>query len=319
MKSIDGQLSFPDNQPQIKENSRAQTCVGTVVSYDSDSVETLQLRLDDDAFGLFKLDSKTNCSNVTNIPGFRSMCSRRLLVNGKLNYENKSSHTIIVRSTDNQGLFRVSDFNIRVTDVNDKPTDILLAGQSYAIVKEHQAGTMIEDVTTIDEDIGQQYFYTVLGNNSAMYNMFMSWLFLNRGVEFDYEKQASHTVTLKSTDNGTPPLSVTKIIELRVEDVNEAPTDIILSKDNVTEDSPIGAVVGSLTVMDPDNMGSRGSWQSHVCSVGSGGQGMFKITRNNLVVAQAGLDFERVGDNSFLVDVVQISKELMKAFYQSDN
>ena len=53
--------------------------------------------------------------------GVLTECDVRVLVNGVLNHEVDSLHTIVVRVTDEHGLFTVQRFNVKIIDVNDRP------------------------------------------------------------------------------------------------------------------------------------------------------------------------------------------------------
>ena len=50
------------------------------------------------------------------------MCTAKIFVAGSLDHEAFSSHSIVVRTTDQHGLFHVQKFSITVVDVNDAPT-----------------------------------------------------------------------------------------------------------------------------------------------------------------------------------------------------
>ena len=52
-------------------------------------------------------------------------------------------------------------FQIKVTDVNEPPTDIGIIG-SWEVEENSPAGTMIGTLTTVDSDVGQQYTYSLL-------------------------------------------------------------------------------------------------------------------------------------------------------------
>lgn len=299
-----GQLKFQESKPKVEENSQRGTVIGTIVSYESEAVDKIIFGLDDNAGGVFVLGGNITCRNISNVVGARSMCSVQLILNDLVNFETKASYSILIRSTDSQGLFHVQKFTVEIVDKNDAPTGISIGGLKYAIVSENQPGTLVDDMTTTDEDSSQSHVYALLGNNSAMFNIYNTYLFLSRGIGFDYEQQTVHKVMLNSTDSGQPPLSVIDTLELRVIDVNEAPTDISLDGNNVVENSPRGTVIGNLSVTDPDNMGSKGYWQSHTCSVSSGGAGLFTVQDLKLVVAHNGLDFERV--SRFCSNISQI-------------
>jgi hypothetical protein len=42
-------------------------------------------------------------------------------------------------------------------------------------------------------------------------------------AELDYEKQKTHEITIRATDNGNPSLHFDKVFTVDVTDVNEAP------------------------------------------------------------------------------------------------
>lgn len=80
-----------------------------------------------------------------------------------------------------------------------------------------------------------------------------------------------------------------------MQDVNESPTDITLSRLMVFENSPEGSLVANMTVSDPDNQGPKGSWQTHVCQLLDSAQERFKISNvtNKLLVSTGELNYER--------------------------
>ncbi|MCA9092844.1 MAG: cadherin domain-containing protein, partial [Planctomycetaceae bacterium] len=73
---------------------------------------------------------------------------------------------------------------------------------------------------------------------------------------------------------------------ISVSDINDNPTDILLSNDFVIENDP-GAIVGNLSTVDPDTN------DTFTYSIVSGGDGaQFAIVGNQLRVGSAGLDYE---------------------------
>ena len=72
-------------------------------------------------------------------------------------------------------------------------------------------------------------------------------------------------------------------------DVNERPTDIMLSSTSVQENSPRGTLVGKILVEDPDDKGPRGPWQKHLCTILNQANLPFVVnsTVNSLVVGGA--------------------------------
>lgn len=77
--------------------------------------------------------------------------------------------------------------------------------------------------------------------------------------------------------------------------MNEAPTVIQLTSTHVNENSPIGTVIGNITVTDPDNQGNYSGRQTFVCLVTSDASGVFSIKNDaQLVVSKASLNYERL-------------------------
>eukprot|EP00794_Sanderia_malayensis_P003136 gene3136-3604_t len=287
-----GQLNFTENNAKVNENSDIGTVIGSIVSYDSESNEVVKFRLDNDANGVFSLANNTACKS-TKMVGARTVCSVGLLLNKPVNYEVQSMYQVIVRSTDKEGLFHTERFSIEIIDQNDAPTGVLLSGLKYAVVPENVKGKFIDRLTAVDEDTGQSHVFSLLGNNSAMFQVVADSLSLSRDTMFDYEKQTRHAVTVSCVDSGQPRKSVIATLELRVEDVNEAPDDVTLDKNLVMENSAIGTVIGNLSVSDPDNNGPKGRWQTHSCVVTSGGSGMMRVRGMQLVVLRGGIDYEK--------------------------
>ena len=92
-------ITINPEQPIIVENASVGTSVCTIEAYDSDFITSLNLTLDIDAGGLFKVNDSQICQR-TNVNGAKTKCTAALLVNGALNYEKAESHSITIRATD---------------------------------------------------------------------------------------------------------------------------------------------------------------------------------------------------------------------------
>ena len=69
----------------------------------------------------------------------------------------------------------------------------------------------------------------------------------------NYETQASYTIRVKSTDSGSPPMSIESTFVVMVSNVNEPATALQLIRNSVPENSPENTEVGKLFATDPDN------------------------------------------------------------------
>ena len=91
-KSTGGQLSFPDNQPRVNENSKIGTQVGEIHVTDKDANESLVFSLDNDAGGLFSVSrpSLVTCFPVSELRQKPAVLS---IVGGVLTRENFQAET----------------------------------------------------------------------------------------------------------------------------------------------------------------------------------------------------------------------------------
>ncbi len=127
-----------------------------------------------------------------------------------------------------------------------------------------------------------------------------SFTIINLGLwtaqTFNFEGKSAYSIRVRTVDlNG---LSYEKILTIDVQDVNESPTDIILSGDTVAENQSIGSTVGSISTGDPD-VGNTFSY-SFVSGAGDSDNASFTIDGSTLKTA-AVFDFETKSSYSIRV------------------
>ncbi len=156
--------------------------------------------------------------------------------------------------------------------LNHAPTDISL--DNNTIQENKPINTVIGNLSTTDADAGNTFTYTLSGTDAA--NFAISGNQLVSNVVFDYETKSSYQVTVTSTDNYGA--FYTKSFTITVLDVNEAPTDLGVTNNSVVETAPIGTVVGTMTVVDPDHN------DTHTWALAAGGDNnSFSIVGNQLI------------------------------------
>ena len=213
----------------ILENSSVGTVIGTLRTIDPDD-------LTQDSTYIYMVNNDTfTIDNDT------------LKTNRKLDFEGKQVYTIQITTNDGKGRDFTKFFDIKVEDINEKPTDIIL---SDSIISENlSVGTTIGTLRTIDPDDPTQdstYIYMV---NNDTFTIDKDTLKTNRELDFE-EKQV---YTIQITTNDGKERSFTKEFDIKVEDINEKPTDIILSDSLILENSSIGTAIGTLRTIDPDD------------------------------------------------------------------
>lgn len=134
----------------------------------------------------------------------------------------------------------------------EAPTDILLAceiePECTALVVEGVPGQILGSLSAVDADQVTGHTFTVL--DDSRFEVVDGKLRLKAGVALDFETENSLQLTLRVTDAGFSTFD--KTLLLRVRDINEAPFDLVLDQQLVLPGQP-GAVVGTLTVADPDS------------------------------------------------------------------
>ncbi|MCP8940836.1 family 16 glycosylhydrolase [Alsobacter sp. SYSU M60028] len=116
------------------------------------------------------------------------------------------------------------------------------------IAENSPAGTPISVLIGMDPDRGGTLSYTLVDDAGGLFAISGRTLVVNGPL--DYESAASHDITVRVTDE--TGLSFDKSVRLAVTDVNEAPYGLALSSDHVAAGSATGAIVGLVTVQDPD-------------------------------------------------------------------
>ncbi len=238
----------------VAENSANGTVVGTLSAVDPDTGDTASFSLTNDAGGLFAINGN------------------QLVVAGPLDYETASSEQVTVRVTDSGGLTFDKSFTIGVTNVNEAPTDISLSGNTVA---ENSAnGTVVGALSALDPDAGDTATFSLINNAGGLFAINGNQLVV--AGPLDYETATSEQVTVRATDSGG--LTHDKTFTIGVTNVNEAPTNILLSSNTVAENSANGTVVGTLSALDPD------AGDTATFSLVSNAGGLFAINGNQLVV-----------------------------------
>lgn len=216
LTSASGQQTFPDNLPKVNENTKAGTAVGTLQALDHDEVQDLKYTLDDDAGGKFTVGSQVTCHNITNIPGVKTKCTALLKVSGDLDFETSATEDILVRVTDNSGLFHVQPLNVSILDVNDRPSNITLAGADTAFIDENVNYGFVGDLATTDEDTNQTHSYSLINNGGWKFILRKNKIYSSFSANLDYETKSTYSIAVRSRDSGNPRLSVDKTFTIQV-------------------------------------------------------------------------------------------------------
>ncbi|MEI6526071.1 MAG: cadherin domain-containing protein [Planctomycetota bacterium] len=173
----------------------------------------------------------------------------QLLSNAIFNFESKSGFQVRLRATDVAGQNLVRDFSIRVVDVNEAPTQVILSSTEVA---ENATNLLVANLSTDDPDLNEQtVFQLVPGTGSTDNNSFSivgNQLFAKSS--FDFEIKSVYNIRINATDSANN--QATNAFVIRVLDRNDAPTGVTLSPSSLPENAGANRVIGTLAAIDQD-------------------------------------------------------------------
>ncbi|TWH96157.1 putative Ig domain-containing protein [Bradyrhizobium daqingense] len=162
---------------------------------------------------------------------------------------------------------------------NQTPTDITL---SNALVAESSdSGTVVGRFSTADPDLGDTFSFSLLDSPGGQFSL--SGANLVVAGPLDYETATSYDVIVRVTDSAFNVFD--KTFAISVANVNEPPTDVVLSNVSIAENLAIGTVVGRLSAHDQD------ASETFSYSLLGNADGLFSINGADLVMTGL-LDYE---------------------------
>ncbi|XP_022814420.1 protein dachsous [Spodoptera litura] len=238
----------------IPENATVGTPVLKVSATDSDSGENGLIeysinRRQSDKENMFKIDPETG----------------EITVNKALDFETKELHELVVVARDKgaQPLETTAFVSIRVTDVNDnQPTiDVIFLSDDATpkISESAQLDEFVARISVHDPDSKTEYanvnvtlsggdgHFDLRTHDNIIYLVVVA-------LPLDRESRSSYTLNVVATDKGSPPLHASRIISLKVTDVNDNAPVFLESeyKASVPEAAAPGTPVVQVSAVDAD-------------------------------------------------------------------
>ncbi|XP_074505751.1 protocadherin gamma-A12-like [Sebastes fasciatus] len=230
----------------LPENSPVKTPIITVSASDADEGVNGEVtyefsRLSDKSQKLFSLDEKTGEISVT----------------GDIDYEEGSKYEINIGAKDGYGLSSEAKVIIDITDVNDNAPLIYLKSLTNPIPENVSPGTKVGIINVQDRDsennrqvrcsIQQNVPFKLVPSIKNYYSLVTT-------RQLDRELVSDYNITISATDEGSPPLSSSKTVQLSVADINDNPP--VFEEQSysayVSENNKPGSTLCSVTARDPD-------------------------------------------------------------------
>ncbi len=178
-----------------------------------------------------------------------TIVGNELRIKNSPDFETKPTYSIRVKTTDLVGLCCERTFTIDINNVNESPIALTLSGNTIA--ENSPTNSLIGTFNTTDPDVGDTHTYSLVAGtgdtDNAAFTLVGKELRINNSP--DFEAKPTYSIRVKTTDAGG--LSFEQILAIDITNVNEAPVNITLDKNSVLENA-VGAMIGNITVTDPD-------------------------------------------------------------------
>ncbi|XP_059161144.1 protocadherin Fat 4-like [Physella acuta] len=306
LTSANALLSYPPNQPQVKENIPA-VVVGTLSAIDPDNGDAITFSVNNDKLRIIN----TKCTPMQ--PYQHNYCSGRLVNIGGFNFEEAAIVPVKITAQDKNLHSIKLDINIIVIDMDDVPTDILVNGDitSTINVPENSKGLLVAELKTVDEDLLDKQNYFLSGPAFNQFKIQGNMLFTSDTASLDFETAEPMQLTITSVSTGQTSTTVAKTFTVNITNINEAPTNIIFNGLSVPENSIEGTLVTAMSTEDPDNK-IQTAFQQFTYELLDNAQDRFSIKGNNIYVKNStktcglnvcNLDYEVQKDLTIVVKV----------------
>uniref|UniRef100_A0A3P9B487 Cadherin domain-containing protein n=1 Tax=Maylandia zebra TaxID=106582 RepID=A0A3P9B487_9CICH len=233
-------------EASVPENSLLDTVVVTVSATDADTGPNGDItynfdHVSDEHASLFSLNHKTG----------------EVKVIGSLDYETETSIELRVRAKDGPGLTSYCTVVIDITDVNDNPPAINLKSLTNPIPENAPSGTEVGIINVQDRDSENNRQVRCSIQQGVPFKLVPSiknYYSLVTTGQLDRELVSDYNITITATDEGSPPLSSSKSVQLSVADINDNPPVFEEQSYNayVSENNKPGSTLCSVSARDPD-------------------------------------------------------------------
>ncbi|KAM6999943.1 uncharacterized protein LKV04_004883 [Tautogolabrus adspersus] len=238
--------SQPVYKADVRENSPAGTVVTTVSANDADKGV-----YGDVIFSLPHITRELRQLFEVNVK------SGEIKVAGKLDFEKSQTYQLNVQASDHGGYTDTCKVIIQIIDENDNVPTIQLMSFSNSISEDSPPGTTLAVVNVDDEDSDGNGVVKCSINSDLPFKMESSLTGYYTIVTEDFldrESVPEYNITITVSDQGSPPLSSSKTINVKVSDVNDSPPKFDQSEysKTVPENNPPGVSVFTLSASDAD-------------------------------------------------------------------
>ncbi|XP_025050542.1 protocadherin gamma-A5-like [Alligator sinensis] len=206
-------FSQPLYRVSVRENVPVGSALLTVSATDADeglnaAVAYSLRKTKDKASETFQVDSRTG----------------DIVTVGTLDYEEEAVYELEVQARDIGDFWGRAKVLVTVLDVNDNAPQITVTSLSTSLSEDSPPGTVIALLYIRDKDSGGNGEITCSIPNHLPFRLQKSldtYYSLVTARDLDREQVADYNITVTAKDSGTPPLSTTTFVFLKILDIND--------------------------------------------------------------------------------------------------
>lgn len=176
----------------------------------------------------------------------------QLTANLQFNYEDEETYSIRVSAASSQTTIE-ANFIITILDADDSPTDLRISNSS--IDEKSDLSVDIGFFTVDDEDANEEYVFTLIDGTGSVDNgsFTISSNELKTAEIFDFETKNNYTIRVEAKSEAVSANTIEETYSINILDVNDDPTDLVLSGNTIVDKEPVGFSVGQFSALDQDN------------------------------------------------------------------
>ncbi|GIY89514.1 cadherin-99C [Caerostris extrusa] len=277
---------FPQDRydAQVSEGAAVKSTVLTLIAEDPERDEITYSLIDGNVNGDFAIDPKSGTISVAR----------------RLDREEVSAYTLVVKASDPSNLSSTTTVDVRVTDINDQ-NPIFLQSEYVFRVDEGQVDAYVGTVQAKDDDIGLngQITYSLSGSNDFRLDSQTGEIRTVRAL--DFETQHSHRLMVMARDNAPDSRFGTAAVTVLVTDVqDEKPMfEKTLYEASVPENKANYEVI-QVKARDPDSVSSVTYF------IKEGAEGLFELDSvTGFIRTLKPLDYEKRASYSLLIGTME--------------
>eukprot|EP00066_Takifugu_rubripes_P019663 XP_011608929.1 PREDICTED: protocadherin alpha-8-like [Takifugu rubripes] len=233
----------------VYENAKISSSIITLNATDLDEGENGRI-----LYSLIEMDEGKHTDLFAIDPKTGTVTNKK-----NIDFEKNNAFEIRVQASDGTSSPMISHAKllIEVLDVNDNAPEISVTSLLSSVKEDASVGTAIALVSVVDKDGGKNGMVKCQISNDVPFKLesnYKNYYSLAVAGPLDRESSSQYSISIVATDEGSPALSSTSIINVHVSDVNDNRPLFIENIFNiyVKENSPVGAIIKTVSASDSD-------------------------------------------------------------------